>query len=153
MMTRREFGKYLALLAAGASALPAQLQAFETLYETNLPQKTTGLIHVSDLTFGFRNPRDSAVLVAWKFGPNRELPFVVNYRTFTRYVTTPDLPILSTVEDFAWGIYEGGFLDAPSDESWQVQHDFMGSIAFTDQEGKIHQFGIDGQRRTLKEYL
>ena len=37
-MTRRDFVKHLALLAAGAAALPAQVAAFERYYDINMPR-------------------------------------------------------------------------------------------------------------------
>ncbi len=150
-MTRREFGKYLALLAAGASALPAQLQAFERLYEVNLPQAATGLIQVNDFWVGFRSPKDLAVRFLLTLGKRREIPFVLNYRASLRYVSPMDAPLLTTLEDLAWD------LDAterePGDRTDIARAEFEGALRVTDQDGRIHDLGIDGKRRRLQDYF
>lgn len=150
-MTRREFGKYLAILAAGAAATSAQLETFERLYDVNLPQVASGLLQINDYWIGFRSPRDAAVRVCWTLGPNHQLPIVLNQRATLRYVPAPDCPMLTTVDAFAWTLEASVIMRGDATES--VQDEFEGALRFTDQNGRIHDIAIDGRRRRLVEYL
>ncbi len=48
-MDRRGFVKFLALIAAGAAALPEQVAAFEHYYEVNTPHVASGLVSVDEI--------------------------------------------------------------------------------------------------------
>jgi hypothetical protein len=48
-MNRREFVKFIALIAAGASALPQQIEAFERYYEANTPQDDNELVAIDEI--------------------------------------------------------------------------------------------------------
>ncbi len=50
MMDRRDFVKSLALLAAGAAALPQQIAVFERYYEVNTPKTAAPLIAFDEVS-------------------------------------------------------------------------------------------------------
>ena len=97
MMNRREFVKYLALLAAGANALPAQVDAYEKMYDLNTRQFNKGkIVSIKEFTIGFKEPCDKHIRVSI-VNKERELwSIFLNQRATFRYVTMPDCPLLTT---------------------------------------------------------
>lgn len=168
-MTRREFVKHLALLAAGAMAMPAQIAAFERTYDVNsrIFGERTDLLAVSEFSFGFEGvPQDLMAVVSFIRRSNGTdltngtdlIRIVMNYRSNYRWIPQPDAPLLSTVADLQWDIDGGPYAWAPNSLDNQrslteiLRQDFAGTLRFTDQEGLIHSLPIDGRRRRLQEY-
>jgi hypothetical protein len=78
MMNRRELVKYLALMAAGASALPAQVGAFERYYDANTPITDEPLAVVDDIWLCGNAARSTRVLATFFPGTLVELPLAIN---------------------------------------------------------------------------
>lgn len=157
-MTRREFVHHLALLAAGAAALPAQIAAFEQLYDVNsrIFGERSDLLSVSEIAFGFEGvPQDLAAVVSlMRRSSGRDMIRIpLNYRSCYRWIAPPDCPLLSTVEDLQWNVEGSGAWSTPGEDLTAfLRRHFTGTLRFTDQEGLIHNLPIDGHRRRLQEY-
>jgi hypothetical protein len=146
-MNRREFIQHLALIAAGAAAMPAQLAAFERLYEINTPKVATGIIRIDDMYLFFGGePRDAAAVIKLR-GSATVLPIGLNTRATFRYVPPPDSPFLTTVDDCQWMV-TGQYRDGS-----HCHFDLGGFLRFTDQNGRLHTIEFDGRRTHLSEYL
>ena len=149
-MIRREFVKHLALLAAGAAALPSQIAAFEQLYEANTRSfgERSDLIFIRDMIFGFDGvPGDVATRVSLLRGDQTLFQIALNKRATFRWVGVPELPLISPVKDLHWDIqtFAGEYLSVVRDE-------FVGTLGFLDQQDQVHTLTINGRQRRLIEY-
>lgn len=147
-MNRREFCKRAALLAAGAAALPAQIDAFEALYEVNTRQfgNRTDIIAVRDISFGFTGtPCDLMATVVFSRGETELLWFPINYRGMLRWVSLPDCPLLTTRGDFRWTIKASG----TAEEERYVRETFQGTICYLSMDGLIRTDKLTGQGHLL----
>jgi hypothetical protein len=144
-MNRREFCQHLALLAAGAAALPAQVAAFERLYDVNTRKLAHGsIISIHNLVFGFNgSPCDETALVTFFDGDRPLMPFALNTRSSMHFGVTPDCPMLSTEEGFRWEI------QSSYPNSRYVYNHFTGGVRYIDMEGVIHNVPINGTVRHL----
>lgn len=144
-MNRREFVKHLALLAAGAAALPSQVAAFERLYEANTsgPLATsTSLLSVNDIVIGFGGtPRDAAAVVRFFNGESAPLAFPLNTRATIRWIPAPDCPFLTSRDRFRWSVDDvyGRWTRE------EIAATLTGSIRYTDMDGVIQNAAIDGR--------
>lgn len=137
-MNRRDFCKHLALLAAGAAALPQQIAAFERVFDINTrPLGERDLISVEDIAFGFLNPGDAAFLVQFLCADRVLYQVPINKRATFRTLPNPQCPMLATLSDFRWVVTEGS-------QQYPGAHDFIGSVRLTDQDGRIHTAPIEG---------
>ena len=103
-MSRRDFIKYLALIAAGAGALPRQIEAFERYYEANTPPIADGEelacadeiwicgLATRSLRVGFRL---SYAQGSMRLGLNA-------FGGMLRWVAQPDAKVISKPQDFHW---------------------------------------------------
>lgn len=135
MMNRREFAKHLALLAAGAAALPAQLSAFERLYDINTkPLGDTDLVSIEDIALGFSEPGDYAHFINIYNDQSVLYSFALNQRATFRYLPAPTAPMLATHRGVRW-----------TTESYPAQSriPIMGTIRYIDQSGMIRTCLID----------
>lgn len=148
-MNRREFVKYLALLAAGAAAMPAQIAAYERLYNANMPDAGSGLISVREFFCGFQGtPRDCVALVTVGHGSTKAMPFAMNTRSFLRWVAAPDTPLLVKAEEFYWTV-----IDPRSGQDADPFDDFTGRLIVTDQDARIHYVAMTNKQTRLSELL
>lgn len=157
MMNRREFVQHLALLAAGASALPAQLKAFEHLYEVNtrpFGDRATGIVSIHDFALGFGGtPQDTAAVVRLMDRRRCLLSYALNRRSNMRIAVPPDCPVLALASDVSWSVDSGNSTEWGIEQTARLREDFSGHLRFTDQDGLIHGIEIDGTRCRLTEYL
>ncbi len=77
-MNRRDFVKSLALLAAGAAALPEQIAAFERYYEVNTPKTALPLLAFDELSISGMATRSVRVFVKFFDGDQVVLPAALN---------------------------------------------------------------------------
>ncbi len=73
MMDRRQFVKSLALLAAGAAALPEQIDVFERYYEANTPKTALPLLAVDEVSISGMATRSTRVAVDFFAGDELKL--------------------------------------------------------------------------------
>ena len=151
MLTRREFCTHLTLLAAGAAALPQQVKAFEMLYDINTaPLGESGLISVEDLIFGFGGiPCDRTLDVQFRNGHDSLFHVAINKRASFRWVPTPQAPMLARYSDFNWRVITA----VEPDEVRNDAYDFIGTIRFIDQSGRVRTAEIVGAFGNLSDCL
>lgn len=153
-MTRREFVQYLALLAAGASALPKQIAAFEQVYEINTkPFGETGLLNIVDLVVGFAGqPQDETLSITFDRGKQQILTFALNRRGHFRWAALPQAPIVTSEQDFRWRVKSHAPDYGFQDHQQQARQDFRCGITAIDQEGLVHALTVNGEKTRLTDY-
>ncbi len=146
MLTRPEFCTHLALLAAGAAALPQQIQAFVRIYDVNTaPLGESGLIAVEDIMFGFGGvPSDITYSVQFRQGEKVIFQVALNRRASYRWVPTPQAPMLTTERDFNWRVTPHHIIP-PVDDERNSAEDFEGTVRFVDQDSRIRVARIAGE--------
>lgn len=150
-MNRREFCQHLALLAAGAAAMPAQIAAFEQLYEVNTRQfgRERGIVSIKGFTFGFDGPPcDLAACVTFFDGDRVLQPFVLNTRGMMHMGIVPDCPMFATRDRLRWEVSDSaGFYDGLG--GCYASDHLNGFIRYIDMDGVIHNVPINGKVRHL----
>ncbi len=142
MTSRRKFVQTMALLAAGASALPAQIEAYHALYDANTPSEgefNDETILVRDILFGFAGePRDEAHDIRFQSGEKILIQLALNHRATLRWVATPEQPLIVQRSTFQWRV-------SPSAPDW------AGSIHYTAPDLRIHRVPFYGSMGSLVE--
>jgi hypothetical protein len=144
-MDRREFVKFLALLAAGAAAKPEQIAAFERYYDINSPSFLTGLVAVDEVML--HGLATSSLVLKMDIMTPEPLNLAINaYGGIVRWVAAPDQKIVCRASDFTWDIYRGEpkSLDDPKseDQTHHIESDewllarFTGHVSYIDQTGR-----------------
>lgn len=126
-MNRRDFVKSLALLAAGASALPAQIAVFEQYYEANTPKISGPLIAMDEIIISGMAGRSARVHVQ-VFG-NGELRLNLGLNAFGGVLfwrAAPDSKIVTS--QLGWSI-------TCPDEGFDVSM-LQGGISYLDDKFK-----------------
>ena len=130
-MNRREFVRFMALMSAGAAALPEQLSAFERYYDINTPQIGEQFAGVDEVFLCGCASR--SVVVRASFYKEDELIMPLAFNAFggvLRWVATPLQTIMCLPTDFSWRIaMETGHTDE------KPKHIFSGHIGYIDNEG------------------
>jgi hypothetical protein len=99
---RREFVKFLALLAAGAAAKPDQIEAFERYYEANTPQGDN-LVAVDEIWLSGMAQQSEPVAVEFYKKGSVVLPLGINcFGGMCRWQAAPDQKIIVNRPDFSW---------------------------------------------------
>lgn len=129
-MNRRDFIKFVALTAAGTSALPQQLAALERYYEINSPQ-VEGLISVDEVIISGMADHPSIILQCDFFSNNNNvLNFGLNAcGAVLRWIAAPNQQIVTN--KFRWEIKDVGDL-----ENQNIP--IYGHINYIDQQGIRH---------------
>ena len=107
MISRREFCRRMALIAAGASAVPEQIDAFELLFQANTPQipDMSGIYLIKEFSFGFAGrPRDEVLEVALLSNDQPVFELAINYRASFRWVVAPDTPVVEELDGLRWNV-------------------------------------------------
>jgi hypothetical protein len=148
-MDRRDFIKHLALLAAGAAALPEQVLAFERHYTLNA-MGATGLAAVDRFMICGLATSQRAV----------EFNIMLGNSTYSRpcmsmginlfggvlsWAALPDEKLVGPAEDIGWSISAPGCED---NESW-LKGTFKGFISYIDQSGFRRNRELDACMGTL----
>lgn len=104
MMERRNFVKFLALLAAGAAAKPEQIFAFEQYYEANTPFGE-GLVAVDEINVAGLSWTATPVLCDFLVKDKIRLPLAFNgFGGIMHWKAGPDQKIITAISDFSWNI-------------------------------------------------
>jgi hypothetical protein len=123
-MDRREFVKFLALLAAGAAAMPQQVEAFTHYFETNTPLTPSGLICVDEIYIGGTASKSTVARVQVLRDEEIVLNFSLNlFGGIVRWVAAPQQMLMGVEGDLTVKI------DQP-------ESDFTGHLLYIDQVGK-----------------
>ena len=105
MMTRREFIRNLALIAAGATALPEQIDALEQFYERNAPAGLTTLLAVDSIFIGGIAPISTPLIFDLMLGNQMKLRFPWNaFGGVMQWSAMPDQRILAAPGDLRWNV-------------------------------------------------
>lgn len=131
-MNRREFIKHIALMAAGASALPEQLQAFEAYFLRNTPLLGEPFICFDELTVAGLAEKSAPVRIAIFDGDNNVLSGGLNAFGGAYYWRGfQDQKIMMSLRQARWkieGCYSG------FDDHW-VKTFLAASVSYIDQDG------------------
>jgi len=136
-MNRRDFVKYMALIAAGTAAQSEQIAAYLTYYEANIPQTTLPLAAIDEIFIGGKashSVRATFQLLIQDEGPT--LSFSLNlYGGIVRWVAAPDGKIVRARDEVGWH-----FQQFPGDlhEGEKLSGLMDGYISFVDQDAKRH---------------
>lgn len=88
---RRDFVKWLALIAAGAAAQPDQIRAFEEYYDANTPRQFSSLIAVDEILVSGMSTSSLPVDFIVYRKDHMELSFSVNlFGGIIRWVPAPN---------------------------------------------------------------
>jgi hypothetical protein len=125
MMDRHEFVRWLAVIAAGAAALPEQIAAFERYYEVNTPQVAEGLVSIDEIFISGMATKSTPCLIEiadpkMKFGVNL-------FGGILRWVAMPNGKIIRPAHLFTWRL-----------TPWPEDDVFVGQISFVDQNARRH---------------
>ncbi len=132
-MDRREFVKFLALLAAGATAAPEQIEAFRHYYNMNTPNTAAPLVAVDEVFIS--GMADRALPVTFDIllrGPPEQIKLALGLNAFggcVRWCAMGDQKIVAADTDFMWRLAraDGGDRLEPKN--------FHGHISYVDQDG------------------
>ena len=121
-MDRREFVKFIALLAAGAAAAPEQVEAYTHYFETNTPLVPSGLVCVDEIIIGGTANKSTVAHVQLFHDEEPVLNFAVNlFGGWVRWLAAPQQMIMAVAGDLKLEI------DKPQ---------FQGQMMYIDQLGK-----------------
>jgi hypothetical protein len=133
MMDRRSFVKFVAALAAGVSALPAQLEAYEKYYEINTPQTSRRLLMVDEVWLSGLATHSIPCRLNIYRDEECVLPLGLNlFGGVVRWVAAADMKIMAIRGELEWDIET-----TPPEESAVLspRYLFNGHISYIDDEG------------------
>jgi hypothetical protein len=129
MMDRRSFVKFVAALAAGVSALPAQVEAYEKYYEINTPRTTARLLMVDEIWLSGLATRSIPTTFNIHRGDQHLLALGLNlFGGVVCWKALPDAKIMAARGGLTWDI------ETPNDEG-NPRYLFNGHISYIDDEG------------------
>lgn len=133
MMDRRDFVKFIALMAAGVAAAPEQIAAYEHYYDVNAPRLAPkGLIAVDEIWISGLASCSTAARLELVREPRCVLHFGLNlYGGVVRWAAMADQKILAPKGGLVWDLtgHRNG-------ESTKLRtEDFCGQISYIDPDG------------------
>ena len=107
--SRRDFIKFIALVAAGAAARPEQIEAFEAYYEANTPIADDlipdNLVAVDEIFLSGTAIRSMPILCEFYRNDHTVLKWGLNiYGGIIHWIAAPDQKIIAGAADFYWRI-------------------------------------------------
>ncbi len=121
-MDRREFVRFIALMAAGTAAMPEQVEAFTHYFETNTPLTPSGLVCVDEIYIGGTATKSTVAKVQLLCDDEPVLNLALNlFGGVVRWVAAPQQMIMAVAGDLKLTC------DKP---------EFQGQIMYIDQVGK-----------------
>jgi hypothetical protein len=136
-MNRREFVKFLGCLAAGTSALPAQVEAFTKYYDTNTPQGSGPFVAIDEVFMSGMASHNTPVYAKLYHQDEVVLPFGINlFGGILLWRAGPDQKIVGLRDDFLW-------LLEPRSSSPMALSDVVGQISYIDSNGVRRRRQID----------
>lgn len=131
-MTRREFLRHVALMAAATAALPDQLDAFTRYYTLNAPPGQTGLMMVDEIFMsGVAQVSTPVTAAFFRTDPGKPV-LNLGFNAFgglVRWVAAPDQKIICRSGEFQWD------LRLYSDPDYDLSRSVIGHILYMDQDG------------------
>lgn len=104
-MNRRDFVKFLALVGAGAAALPEQVAAFERYYEVNTPLVDSGLVSVDEVFLTGMAQKSLPMMFTVTYLDEVKLALGINaFGGLCRWCAMPDQKIVLPAHEFVWDI-------------------------------------------------
>lgn len=130
-MNRRDFVKFLALVGAGAAALPEQIAAFERYYEVNTPLVDSGLVSVGEVFLAGMAQKSLPMMFNVTYLGEVKLALGINaFGGLCRWIAMPDQKIVLPAREFVWDIR--GLDDGHSDITMSP-FPLTGHISYIDQ--------------------
>lgn len=136
MITRREFCRNLGLLAAGAAALPEQIEAFSHVYDVNLPKDVplSDVIMITDIMVGGTATASSPTSFTIKDKEEVLLNFGMNlFGGAFRWCAFPGQEILVSKKNLVWKA-----------QGHSIFGTYSGTIIYYDSNMLIHRFSFTG---------
>lgn len=158
-MIRRDFVKMMALLAAGASAMPEQIAAFETIYDANTPRRlglgelwSKDFVSIEDWVIGFDMVgADRTYNMGLYDGNTAVLSFALNQRALMRYVRPPQVPVLSRLKTLRWEVEE---TELEKRSQWAEADPVLNmTMKVMDGSGKIHTITSKATSGWVKDFI
>ena len=101
--TRRDFVMQLALLAAGAAALPSQVRAFTAYYEANTPQGVGPFAAVDEIYLSGLSSRSTVLRMNIYRGESLLMPLAINsFGGQILWRAAPDNKIVDVFKNIGW---------------------------------------------------
>jgi hypothetical protein len=127
-MDRREFVKFLGCLAAGTSALPAQVEAFTKYYDTNMPHGAGPFVAIDEVFLSGMATRSAPVYFSMYDENRLVLPVGINlFGGSVLWRAAADQKIGVRANDLNWRIKHSNPLD--------FKNEFIGQISYIDSNG------------------
>ncbi len=131
-MQRRDFLRFLALLATPAAVMPEQIAAFEYYYDRNSP-KEMPLIAVDEISVSGLAANSPRVKIDIFWGGDLKLALGLNaFGGIIRWVATPEQKIIAAPNDVRWNIT---FLDVAYNDDISMKA-ITGYISYIDGTGR-----------------
>jgi hypothetical protein len=103
MMNRRDFVRFLGVTAAGAAALPQQIEAFEAYYDANTPMTSEPLVAVDEIWLCGMAGRSLRINATFFDDTKHELPLGINaFGGIICWKAQPDSKIVLTKYNVTW---------------------------------------------------
>lgn len=103
MQSRRDFVRMIALLAAGAAALPAQVEAFTSYYEINTPPGAGPFIAMDEIWLCGQAQKSAPVYFDLFRGDNRLMALGINaFGGILRWKAIADDKVIGINDDLRW---------------------------------------------------
>jgi hypothetical protein len=130
-MDRREFVRYLALTAAGLSALPEQVAAFERYYNLNTSNVERGLVAVDEILISGLAGMSIRFKIDIIHLDEIKVPLGLNaFGGIVRWVAPPDMKIVVPGRELKWRINPMDYF-----EDVDPMRYLTGHISYIDQGG------------------
>jgi len=145
-MDRREFVKFIALIAAGAAAGPPQIAAFTQYYEVNTPKILRVPAAVDEVWISGVDTRSSRVGFYFYRGEERVQQFWLNcFGGVIRWVAHPEGKIIGEPRALRWKLEAlDEHIHLPDVGSY-----LRGQISWIDADGKRHYTDLDREAGAL----
>ena len=151
-MNRRDFVHFLAVLCAGAAAMPQQLEVFEKYYEANTPLIGTDFVAVDEIWMSGNAIGSLPVICEFYKNDHCVLPTGLNlFGGIFRWQAAPDQKIVMGKADFFWDIRHAQ-IDPETGKPAVFNFDNInGQISFIDTTLKRNYLRIKAPRGSLAD--
>jgi hypothetical protein len=139
-MDRRDFVQFLAAIAAGMSAMPEQLAAFEKYYEANVPNTSEELVSVDEIWM-CGTASKSTILSAVFFPESKwQTKLAINaFGGILRWYAMPDQKIVLPASNLTWNV--------KSSPEQDLSLILTGHISYVDQRAVRHMISLEDPAR------
>ena len=147
---RREFVKFIALLAAGAAALPQQIEAYTKYYDANTPLTGGPFIAMDEVWMSGLATKSTRVRMTLFHQDRSEYTWSFNaFGGVVRWVAAPDMKLVAIEKDLKWRLeLFDGRPDYRAGDDW-VRQTMNGYISYIDDMGRRRQMTLTKPTGTL----